>query len=199
MRIRKQKPWTDRVAEKISGTLSETIQDPGWRKDMTSQAKDQARDLTMQAKDLTAQAAEVVKDAATTVGQNVSQGAGTLADKASVGISEVKDGMKDGMASSSGTKKRGGAVRRWMRRFVMLGAAGAAGRYFLDPQQGRARRQKLRARTSSTAATLGVGLDKAATAAHTAADMTSTDSNGTNGAMPGQRAQQATDTSVSTS
>jgi len=62
-----------------------------------------------------------------------------------------------------------------LRKVVLLTGAGAVAAYFLDPNAGAERRAAAMRRTSTSAQTVGDGLEKAARVAHQTADATATD------------------------
>lgn len=142
---RKNRTWLQSATDRVT--------DPDWRKDVIDQASDKAVELASDVAQRSSDLGSHVAERMTEVAHHASDEAHTL--------------LSD----------RGGKPRRRhrLRNLALLTGAGAVGAYFLDPQNGSERRAKFRTRTSTSARHLGNGLDRAAHAAHEAADVTATD------------------------
>lgn len=146
----------------------EGMADPARRREIAEQAADAAnRIATGVAKrsvDLGSQVGERLTEVAHVVseeGQALMENQGTKLEK----------NLAKGVKAAKTRKPR----KHRLRRALMLTGVGAAAAYFLDPNAGAERRAALMRRTSTSAQTVGDGLDKAARVAHQTADATATD------------------------
>ncbi|GAC1384370.1 MAG: hypothetical protein NVSMB48_19430 [Marmoricola sp.] len=143
----------------------ERMADPARRREIAEQAADAANRIA------TGVAKRSV-DLGSQVGERLTDVAHAVTEEGHALMEHQGKKLEKNLASTIKAKK---PRKHRLRKVVLLTGAGAAAAYFLDPNAGAERRAAVLRRTSTSAQTVGDGLDKAARVAHQTADATATD------------------------
>lgn len=140
------------------------VADPARRREIAENVVDVATRLASDVASKSADIGAQVGDKASDLAQTVSDEGRTLMEQRA----EAKATAKEEAKKAKGKKRRHHRVRN----AVALTGVGAVAGYFLDPENGRARREAARRRTSTSSRVVGNGLDRAAQVAHQTAEAT---------------------------
>jgi len=170
----------------------DAVADPARRREIAEQATETATgiatDVAKKSADVGARVGEKISevahavrtsDAADRIATDVAKRTADLSSQAGERMSDVAHVLtEEGRAVMEQHRKDRKAKKprkHRLRNSAVLVGAGAAVAYFLDPQNGRDRREAAKRKTSTSAQTVGDSLDKAAQVAHQTAEATAPD------------------------